>query len=201
MTMVLTPVLAGCGGRRHSVAVTPPYRLAGASCLRAASARSFAYTPWAVTRSGQCGVATPLVSPGSTTVAFTPPLRTSCALLVAIGDYERRLQGIAAATLGSRIIAIRHYGSHACRAMTGNAARMSLHAHARAVDIAGFVTADGRVISVARDWDAWGSSGRFLRQAARAACSIFSVVLTPDSNGDHANHLHLDLGSWRRCDA
>jgi hypothetical protein len=34
---------------------------------------------------------------------------------------------------------------------------------------------------------------------ARAACGYFSVVLTPDSNADHFNHMHFDLGPDRLC--
>ena len=194
-------LLQGCGGGRRSVAVTPPYQLSGASCLRAAAARGIAMTPWRVSGGGACGVDTPLTAGRIADAALRPPLRTSCALAVALADYERRVQAIALGTLGSRIVAIRHYGSHACRRMSGNAARMSQHAHARAVDIAGFTTADGQAISVARDWNAWGARGRFLRRAAAAACASFSVVLTPETDRNHANHLHLDLGPWRRCDA
>ena len=39
----------------------------------------------------------------------------------------------------------------------------------------------------------------FLHHVARNACRYFSVVLTPDSNRDHYNHFHLDIGPGRVC--
>ena len=32
------------------------------------------------------------------------------------------------------------------------------------------------------------------------ACTNFQLVLTPHSNKDHANHLHLDQGNWKQCE-
>jgi hypothetical protein len=83
--------------------------------------------------------------------------------------------------------------------MTGNPRRTSLHASARAIDIAGFRLADGSDVRVGRDWFAADGRGRFLRAAARAACGHFSVVLTPDHDRDHRDHLHFDIGPWRLC--
>ena len=41
---------------------------------------------------------------------------------------------------------------------------------------------------------------RLLQLAASAACRWFGVVLTPDSDRWHQDHIHVDLGPWRRCD-
>ncbi|HYC13481.1 MAG TPA: extensin family protein, partial [Stellaceae bacterium] len=34
---------------------------------------------------------------------------------------------------------------------------------------------------------------------ASRACDYFSVVLSPDSDRYHYNHLHFDIGPWRLC--
>lgn len=192
--------LASCGGDT-AVRREPPYQLSGRACAREVADAGIAYTRWQVIDRRGCRVDTPLRSPRTARASFRPPLETSCAMLAAWADYERELAEAARQILRTSIVEVRHYGSYACRAMTGNAGRASLHATARAVDISGFVTADGRTISVLRDWDAGDSRERFLHAAAAAACRIFSVVLTPETDRRHADHLHLDIGPWRKCDA
>ena len=56
-------------------------------------------------------------------------------------------------------------------------------------------------MSVERDWAAPGPKREFLRALAKRACDYFNVVLTPDSDKFHYNHLHLDIGRWRLCQA
>ncbi len=120
-------------------------------------------------------------------------------MLAAWSDFEAELDRTARATMGSPVVAVRHFGSFACRAMTGNAGRPSLHAQARAVDIAGFQLADGRVVTVLKGWNGPTDQRRFLRAVAVAACRRFSVVLTPNSDRFHRDHIHLDIGPWRKC--
>lgn len=201
MVSTLLLVTAACGGERGQPPREEPYRLTGRSCLRALATRHLPSEPWAAPGSRACRVDTPRVAAGTERLSFTPPLETSCALLVAWADYERQLDAAARRILGSGIARVSHYGSHACRAMSGNAGRYSLHARARAIDIAGFTLRDGRRVDVRRDYRAWGAPGRFLRAAAAAACRTFSVVLTPRTDRAHADHLHLDIGPWRQCDA
>ncbi|MBU2033606.1 MAG: extensin family protein, partial [Alphaproteobacteria bacterium] len=69
----------------------------------------------------------------------------------------------------------------------------SEHATGNAVDIAGFVLADGTRISVLADWDDEGDKGAFLRRVRDGACDSFATVLSPDYNAAHADHFHLDM--------
>jgi hypothetical protein len=68
-----------------------------------------------------------------------------------------------------------------------------------AIDVAGFRLSDGTTVSVEHDWSESGPKRQFLRHLARRACSYFSVVLTPDSNAEHHDHIHLDIGPDRLC--
>ena len=120
-------------------------------------------------------------------------------MLVAWSEFEAAVDRAARDYLRSPVVAIRHFGSFACRRMTGNAGRLSLHAQARALDVAGFVLADGRVVTVERGWRGPRDQQRFLRAVAAAACRHFSVTLTPDSDRLHRDHLHVDIGPWRQC--
>jgi hypothetical protein len=65
--------------------------------------------------------------------------------------------------------------------------------------IASYVLADGRVVSVARDWNKPTPEGKFLLSAHAGAGRMFNVVLGPDYNRLHADHFHLDEGRYHIC--
>lgn len=95
--------------------------------------------------------------------------------------------------LGSPIARIEHLGAYSCRRIgNGEGGRWSEHAAGNAIDIAAFVTEDGRRISVLGDWQDAAAEGRFLRRVRDDACSAFGTVLSPDYNEAHRDHLHLD---------
>ncbi|GLR47404.1 extensin family protein [Sphingomonas astaxanthinifaciens] len=132
-------------------------------------------------------------------------LVTSCPVAAAMSVWERQLQVEARARLGTRVTRLIHAGSFSCRRLYGrDQGSWSEHATADAVDILGFALADGRTVSVLRDWPDQGPRGAFLRSARDAACSAFTTVLSPDYNAAHRDHLHLDtadrgVGGWRAC--
>ncbi|SFL77727.1 extensin family protein [Pseudomonas sp. NFACC46-3] len=134
-------------------------------------------------------------------VALSSSFLASCPLAVAFALFERHaLQPAAVATYGQRVARVDHLGSFACRNMYGReSGARSQHATASALDIAGFRLADGRTISVLRDWPKDNADARFLRQVREGACDMFSVVLSPDYNAAHRNHFHLDVGPWWIC--
>ncbi|TVT82452.1 extensin family protein [Pseudomonas sp. H3(2019)] len=134
-------------------------------------------------------------------VALSSSFLASCPLAVAFVLFERHaLQPAAQATYGQAVARVDHLGSFACRNMYNleNGSR-SQHATADALDIAGFRLADGRSISVLRDWPKDNDDARFLRKVRDGACDMFSVVLSPDYNAAHRNHFHLDVGPWWVC--
>jgi hypothetical protein len=101
--------------------------------------------------------------------------------------------------LGRSLIRIETMGSYSCRNVAGTG-RRSAHARAEAIDVAAFVLADGRRISVLEDWNAGDAEEReFLQTVQRSACKRFGTVLGPDYNAAHANHFHLEEGSGSFC--
>lgn len=131
---------------------------------------------------------------------FSRPVVMSCLLADRFALFEHSAaQRLAIQDLGYPIARIDHLGAYSCRASTGRHDRLSEHAYGQAIDISGFRLADGETISVERDWSRPGPQSAFLHHLARAACGYFSVVLTPDSNADHFNHFHFDLGPDRLC--
>ncbi|WP_448110359.1 extensin-like domain-containing protein [Pseudomonas lini] len=133
--------------------------------------------------------------------ALSSSFLASCSLAVAFALFERHaLQPAAQAVYGQAVKRVDHLGSFACRNVYNREnGRRSQHATADALDISGFRLADGRFISVLKDWPKDNQDARFLRQVRDGACDMFSVVLSPDYNAAHRNHFHVDVGPWWRC--
>lgn len=125
----------------------------------------------------------------------------ACDLAAAVAIWRRQsVEPAARALLGTEVRQIDHLGVYACRGVgdpiTG---RPSAHARAQAIDIAGFRLANGRRISVAKDWAGEGAEAVFLRRVRDDGCRLFGVTLSPDYNAAHADHLHLEAGRGGLC--
>jgi hypothetical protein len=103
------------------------------------------------------------------------------------------VQPAARSAFGSDVARIQHFGTYSCRNIAGRD-RRSQHARANAVDIAGFTLADGRTVSVRRDWDGDGAKSEFLRTVLSGADRYFRITLGPDYDAAHADHFHFDRG-------
>ncbi len=134
-------------------------------------------------------------------VAQSSSFLASCPLAVAYAMFEHHtLQPAAQSVYGQKIARVDHLGSFACRNVYNReSGALSRHASADALDIAGFRLADGRSISVLKDWPKQNQDAQFLRQVRDGACKAFSVVLSPDYNAAHRNHFHVDVGRWSVC--
>ncbi|WP_353850133.1 extensin family protein [Blastomonas sp.] len=100
--------------------------------------------------------------------------------------------------LGSPLVKIETMGSYSCRNIAGSV-KLSQHAHANAIDIAAFVLADGRRISVKQGWAGSNQERAFLRTIHASACKRFGTVLGPDYNAAHQDHLHVDMSGQGYC--
>lgn len=125
----------------------------------------------------------------------------SCPLSAAVWDFETQVvQPAAQRNFGQPVRKMSNVGSYNCRGeIGGRPERLSQHAFGRALDVTGFELADGTVISVMRDWRNQGAKGAFLHEVAQGACKIFSVVMTPNRNAEHHDHLHMDIGPHKFC--
>lgn len=120
---------------------------------------------------GQCGTPVPVVlrSIGrAEKVEFSPPPTMNCKLAASLSEWiDKVLQPAAQQALGSRIKKIVGTSSYSCRNIYNNPKlTLSEHATGNAIDIAGFITADGRAISVAK---AWGPTERDIVAAKKKA--------------------------------
>jgi hypothetical protein len=86
---------------------------------------------------------------------------------------------------------------YACRTRNNQkGARVSEHGKGRAIDISGFVMADGEVVTVLKGWRK-NPSQKQLKKIWRGACGPFGTVLGPNSDRYHADHFHLDTARYR----
>jgi hypothetical protein len=123
----------------------------------------------------------------------------NCTIALRLYLLERHyIQPLARRHFGIEVDQILHFGSYSCRTIRGSR-QMSEHATANAFDLAGFRLADGRTITLQKDWNASGASTGFLRDVRVSACLLFNMVLSPDYNGDHADHFHFDMGWPMGC--
>ncbi len=101
--------------------------------------------------------------------------------------------------LGSPLARIETMGSYSCRNVAGND-RRSAHATAQAIDVAAFILADGRRISVREHWSEGSPQEKqFLAIAHQSACKRFGTVLGPAYNAAHRDHLHVELSGAGFC--
>ena len=125
---------------------------------------------------------------------MTCPLADSLAGWARYG-VDRAAQQI----LGSPLTKIETMGSYNCRNIAGSP-RRSAHATGNAIDVSGFVLADGRRITVSGDWaDKSPQVQRFFTAIHSSACKRFGTVLSPAYNAAHHDHLHLEMSARSFC--
>ena len=131
----------------------------------------------------------------SLAASVTPPATLACPVVSALDRWvTEAVQPAAQRWFGQPVVEIKQISAYSCRGMNGNPyARISEHAFGNALDIAGFVLADGHVITVRRGWVGTPEEQGFLHDVQSAACNFFSTVLAPGSNRFHYDHIHVDL--------
>ena len=123
-------------------------------------------------------------------VTVKPAAILRCGTASAVADWIRQDVAPLASSLGSTISELDDFDSFECRGRNRVAgATLSEHGRANAIDVRGFNLANGRSIgltdrTVLRD---------LRERILHSACSRFTTVLGPGSDGYHEDHIHLDL--------
>ena len=183
-----------------------------AACLKELRDRKVAFEVQAPFGTpGSCSVANPVKVTGDAQLSWNHPGVMSCAMARSVERFETQVvQPAAQKYLGQKVARLHHMGTYACRtrrtetttASAGSGVaggRLSEHAKGQAIDVGAFELADGQVISVKKDWQGAGKKSAFLQEVAQRSCDYFNVVLTPNHNRLHNDHLHLDIGPHRLC--
>jgi hypothetical protein len=145
-----------------------------------------------------CGLTRPLKVTGllGGTVLFNSTQTLDCSMVAELDAWLAEVvQPAALARFGAPVAQLDSMGSYNCRGMNNQiGARLSEHSFGNALDIGGFELADGRKITLIRDWTHGDPQTRaFLHDVHNGACGHFATVLSPGSNPFHYNHIHIDL--------
>ncbi len=152
---------------------------------------------------GICGLTKPfkVTALQGGAVSFNATATLDCPMVAELDAWlADTVQPAAQARFGQQVAQINSMGSYACRGMNNQyGAQLSEHSFGNALDIGGFVLADGRQITLVRDWHRGDEQTRaFLMDVHRGSCGHFSTVLSPGSNAFHYNHIHVDLAQHGR---
>lgn len=125
-------------------------------------------------------------------VPLQPAVTVACPFGAAFADWVRDDLAPAFEHAGTPLASLVSTSGYACRGRNGVVgAKLSEHARGDAVDVGGFKARDGTVTGVKQ-------AGTPLLAAVKAtACSRFSTVLGPGSDGFHEQHMHVDLAQRR----
>ncbi|QCR36067.1 extensin family protein [Nissabacter sp. SGAir0207] len=150
---------------------------------------------------GKCPLPNPVRVTRFGKVALSSSFLASCPMALSSAMFVSQTAAPQAeALLGSRLTRIDHLGSYACRNIYHREnARLSEHATAEALDISAFRLADGRTLSVLKQWPQEGPAAGYLHQVFSESCGFFGNALGPEYNAAHANHFHLGMRGYGIC--
>jgi hypothetical protein len=148
---------------------------------------------------GECGAVDAVhldavILPDQSKVAVTPAGILRCPMAEELAQWVREDVAPTATKLGSPLRVLDNFDSYECRGRNRvRGATLSEHGRADAIDVRLFKLADGRSltltdVNVDKAW----------RETIKASvCARFSTVLGPGSDGNHEEHIHLDLAERR----
>src|SRR5580700_636838 len=144
---------------------------------------------------GECGAVDAVhldavILPDQSKVAVTPAGILRCPMAEELAHWVREDVAPTATKLGSPLRVLDNFDSYECRGRNRvRGATLSEHGRADAIDVRLFKLADGRSltltdVNVDKTW----------RETIKSSvCARFSTVLGPGSDGNHEEHIHLDL--------
>ena len=157
---------------------------------------------------GACGILYPLKVSGfqNGSIQVSPPAMLGCPMTTALEDWFRNsVQPAAMAWFRSPVVKIKQLSNYSCRTIDSQPdKKLSEHAFGNALDVAAFILADGREITVKHGWRGDRDEQGFLREVEATACGTFKTTLGP-GEPYHGDHFHVDLahhgksGARRYC--
>lgn len=136
-----------------------------------------------------CGLDEPVKITSIDGIRLNQPATISCDTASAFKDW---INSAMRPAMGNReVVEIRIAASYICRPRNNKkGAKISEHGRGKALDVAGFVFSDGKVWTIAGDYN------KQIRKAHKGACGIFGTTLGPGSDGYHEDHLHFDIARY-----
>ncbi len=203
--MLAALALWACSHQPNFVAKHEPWRAdEERACLASGHVRESSFV---TARSGLggpdvCGALKPfkVSATAKGQVALEPAALLRCPMIPALEHWmERVVMPAARYHFRSDVVGLKVASSYSCRPMNHvHGARLSEHGHANAIDVSGFVLANGQVVTVKAGWSGSLNERVFLRSVHGGACTIFTTVLGPNYDRLHHDHFHLDLARHTR---
>lgn len=150
---------------------------------------------------GNCPLSDPVRVQGFGDVSLSASFLASCPLALATTMFmTQAVRPLAAAELGSPLVRLDHVGSYACRNIYHRTqGRLSEHATADALDIAGFRLKNGRQMTILKTWPQKQGESVWLKHIFQQSCAYYGNSLGPDYNRAHAGHFHLGMQGFGIC--
>ena len=133
---------------------------------------------------GGCGVEDPVMVISVSGVRLSQAATVDCSFAKALNSW---VDEVAQPAFDGKLVELQIAAHYICRSRNNvKGAKISEHGKGRAVDISAFILSNGKVLTVARDYN------KLLRRIYKAGCSYFRTTLGPGSDGYHEDHFHFD---------
>jgi hypothetical protein len=134
-----------------------------------------------------CGVEDPVAISSVAGVRLSQTATVDCSIAKAL---DRWVAEVAQPAFNGNLVEMRIAAHYSCRSRNSiKGAKISEHGKGRAIDIAAFVVSNGKVLTVAQNYN------RLLRRIYKAGCGYFMTTLGPGSDGYHEDHFHFDASA------
>lgn len=134
-----------------------------------------------------CGVENAVAVTSVAGVRLSQAATVDCSIAKAL---DRWVDEVAQPAFNGNLVEMRVAAHYSCRSRNNvKGAKISEHGMGRAIDIAAFVLSNGKVLTVAQDYN------KLLRRIYKAGCGYFMTTLGPGSDGYHEDHFHFDTSA------
>lgn len=134
-----------------------------------------------------CGVEDPVRVTSVSGVRLSQAATVDCSIAKALNAW---VDEVAQPAFDGKLVELQVAAHYICRSRNNvKGAKVSEHGKGRAIDISAFVLSNGKVLTVARNYN------KLLRRIYKAGCSYFRTTLGPGSDGYHEDHFHFDTSA------
>ncbi len=134
-----------------------------------------------------CGVEDPVAISSVAGVRLSQTATVDCSIAKALNSW---VDEVAQPAFDGKLVELQIAAHYVCRSRNNvRGAKISEHGKGRAIDISAFILSNGKVLTVAQDYN------RLLRRIYKAGCNYFMTTLGPGSDGYHEDHFHFDTSA------
>jgi hypothetical protein len=134
-----------------------------------------------------CGVENPVAITSVAGVRLSQTATVDCSIAKALNSW---VDEVAQPAFDGKLVELQIAAHYICRSRNNvKGAKISEHGKGRAVDISAFILSNGKVLTVAQNYN------KLLRRIYKAGCGYFRTTLGPGSDGYHEDHFHFDTSA------